>query len=437
MKKLFQISILLFLLSPILRYYEIPKINVELTSFILLINFFILTFITISRKININNTLKIFLFFLLWSILVSFLSLVLYSFVDFSIEKFNNYIFSLFGIIIFIILLIYKSENTNIYKIYSVISSFLIFAIFVQFIAYYIFRLPLNLKLPFLTLMDNYVTSFQSLTNVLSFGSIPRFSSFFSEPAHFAQYIVPFLIFELNNPTRKNRKNIFIGIVITFSVLISLSGNGIVIIVATWMLFLFKGIFKGKNLKPSNIIVLIFGVLIIVSSIFYFSRYININELFYSSGGGISKADYRVYRGFFIFKELPIFNQIFGVGYRNAQFFIDRYSIYTPFDNPGESVEYMNSIAQILVYFGFIGFSVYFIYFLKIYKKSPDNIRILIIVYFLLSISSSLLFDSVYFMYMLFIMKANDSGLLKKNIPFIEKGVNIYENRIAHNSFWR
>ena len=402
MRLISKIAIILFLMSPIIRYYEIPGTNIELLSLVGIVNLLIFLLIVIQRNSNISKSISIFILFFVWGIITTLISLISHEFVTLDSAKINNYIFTIINFLSLFFMIIIISFYKDAYKQYRKISIILICALFLQVLLFYGFSYALDLKIPGLKLINHYEVAFKNLEIRLAYGTEPRFTSFFSEPAHFVQYITPFLIVELFVMKTRNLKNLIPSFLISLSILLTLSGNGIVILLFIWSIYIILLLFTEK--KPIIVFFIVtIVILLAVLSIIYFDSYLDISSLFINSDGDPTKADYRIYRGFYIFVNLPFWNQLFGTGYRNATNFIAFYNISTPFDNPGENIEYMNAITQVMVYFGLVGFFTYIILLFKLFNKQSIVSKILVLVLLLLSFSSSLFSDSMFFIYVFMI----------------------------------
>lgn len=410
MKTLAKIAMILFLISPIIRYYEIPGTSIELLSMVGIVNLFIFLFIVIQRKNNFSQPIRIFIIFFVWGIITTLLSLLANGFVNLDPAKINNYIFTIINFLNLFLIIIIISYYKIAYKQYEAISIILISALFLQVLLFYGFNYALDLKIPGLRLIDHYEVSFRNLEIRLAYGTDPRFTSFFSEPAHFVQYIAPYLIIKLFVLKTINFKKLMAAFVISLSMLLTLSGNGIVVLLFIWSIYIVILLFTERKTALIFIIVPVIISLILLS-INYFDSYLDISSLFLNSDGDPTKADYRIYRGFYIYGNLPFWNQLFGTGYRNAKDFILFYNITTPYDYPGENVEYMSAITQIMVYFGLIGLITYIILFLKLFVKQIMVSKILVAVLLLLSFSSSIFNDSVFFIYVFMIFYFQSKGL--------------------------
>lgn len=145
-----------------------------------------------------------------------------------------------------------------------------------------------------------------------------RLSSFFSEPAHFAQYLLPYLAIQLFNNQLPKKKRIIEICIIIITLLLLQSGNaffGLAVCLAVFLLYRMKG---SVSQKAGSIVL---GAMV-VAGVFAFSRtelgqnlmsrkdQISLNsvdKLGYSTSGFE-----RIYRGYFMYAEYSAIRKIIG-----------------------------------------------------------------------------------------------------------------------------
>jgi hypothetical protein len=134
-----------------------------------------------------------------------------------------------------------------------------------------------------------------------------------------------------------------------------------------------------------------------------FSRlFIDTSGSSYSS----TKADYRIYRGFDLYLQLPLNGKIFGVGYNHMQIFANKFNIVSQYDNSWSTYEYFSTITQLLLYFGVIGVTLFYKHLSALVWKSADVVKGMIVVMVALWFSSSMFLNNYHIMYMLLIIAA-------------------------------
>jgi len=406
-------SIIIFLL-PILMYYEINTIGI--TTILAIILFVLILFdrIFVDRKNNLfKNNKKYILIYMIYFIMLSFIN----KFIDsYSVNLGNIF---MIAIIISLIFIFQNFENSNdiFIKTYKVFCTIILIYLCIQMIFYYGFNVILSGKIPFLELGEGY--NLNNHTFGVSVSTYyTSFSSFFSERSHLVLYCAPFLCIILFDHKKGYLiKSIFISLLLCFT----FSGNGIMIVMIIWLLF-FISIKSIKN--KSKFILLLFGLIIMVAFYMFLKNNKSfssvLNNLFVSeSGNNDSKADYRIYRGFNIFLSMPADKMIFGIGYKNLISFSDWYGLTSKYET---NKEYLNSIAQILIYTGIIGFIPFLIFFVKEFMNKCLKKRVLLIVFLLFSLSSSIFLEGTWLIYMILIT----------GIKNVQKRVMINQKRVEN-----
>ncbi len=197
------------------------------------------------------------------------------------------------------------------------------------------------------TFYDNMTSedmaSFQVHTN--------RSCSIFMEPAVFAKYLIPAVVYNLGCSKKKIIN--FLGLSIVLILL--RSGVGLILLLTCFILLLFQLPYKNRITR-----IIAFCFLIVISLFiglkFTVTEYgseqmMRINEL---NGDSDNVSGFqRIVRGYLLYDGLSIFEKIFGIGTKNigAAILSSPYKIF--FD--GSSDVYLNGIQAILVGGGLIG----------------------------------------------------------------------------------
>lgn len=187
---------------------------------------------------------------------------------------------------------------------------------------------------------------------------------FFCEPSMFAILIFFAIMF------RKIycKKNIFMEIVLIFTLLTTTSSNGIILMIIFYFLYyMFKN--KNKKLKVLLLPIVLFIVSIVIIEI--------LNEKI-SSNSGITRID-DILACLKTWREYPIF----GCGYLNNQSIISNISSFRK-NNQGISSSFFIILAQGGVYF----LSIYIYAFFKILqklRKSQKKEKIILIIMYILA----------------------------------------------------
>ena len=392
----------LILLMPLAIYYDFPftTINISTTlSFLFLVNSLV---IPKERNVKTNKYLiGILLYFVASTIAVFFLGHSI---------PFIHFIFVAINIIIYVFLtgnvhdiIDVKFFFGNYKRICFILISF--FAI-QHLISILTGRILFGLN-PFLPISDSYKGVGFGLSNKTYpyYYSIRLMSSLFSEPSHFAVYLLPLFVISL---CERERINWFLFGVTSFTILLTLSGNGILASVVLLISFLLL----NKKLSITKRIGSLIGVGLILLLVFLILNNISVfNGLFSNLFiGGLnrgSKADYRVFRGFYIFGTMPSLNKLVGLGFNQLTNYLSTNNIATPFDYATSNVEYANFVAQFMIYFGFIGLALLILFAISLFRKSNYYSRTFFITTIALWFSTSMMFDSVWVFLLTFVVVFN------------------------------
>lgn len=377
---------------PILHIYRLPNVSIFTIGDLAVIILFIYSLL--KNNYRINN--KMYAIFLTYSVVIS-LSMVFLGIREDYSEVINRMLRELLYGFCF---LIWSNKNyfskTQILDLYNKISIFLSSLVYIQYIGIiffhkYIFfwfkKLPLHVAMDNSTFLNNIIYSINT-------GDY-RPSGIFTEPAHFAQYILPMLII-----TIFLKKNIKLEIFFLGAILISGSSNGIISLVVIIIIQLLLLIKTKKYLIP------VYCLLFISFFIIYakLGLHQTIMEKFLGFGSSIShtSANLRIYRGFNLFSQLPMVFSILGVGGGSIISIIKKIELTDYYSFAGD---YINSISYLLISYGIIGFTLYILSFKEYIfsKKYTITNLVMIIILFVLLSTSSLYVSPIYLLMLLLI----------------------------------
>lgn len=277
------------------------------------------------------------------------------------------------------------------------------FSIFlmVQYVALLFFSKPINGILPFLpTSIGDEVSSLRAY----DYMAVARIASVFTEPSHFALYVVPPLALLLWNYVDINLKYRLPYIsIITLAVLLSTSGNGMVLMLLLYLLFFLNRLQGRQALWAIVITLALIPVAFWVSEKVEAVQY-TLKALSGDMGTEDSKTYYRVSRGFLLYGDMPFYSQIMGVGYRNSESFLqsNAQDLVQKYREGDVAFDYYNSVAAILIYFGIIGFILMSIFISTIWRSTKQYGERALLVVMIISCTSSSIFNSdTWFMYIL------------------------------------
>lgn len=335
----------------------------------------------------------ILLLFMLWLVIITLLN---YSG---NITSVNRMI----GELISLLTVLTISQDTKGYKfvtIYRMIAMVCLIYFIAQVLLMYTFSYPLQFTIPFLPVKEELEFPFRIMSYYNRSSLYIRFPGPFSEPSHYAAYLMPLLIMALFDNKKQLKDKWRLPVCISATMVMSTSGLGILLCAVTWGLYFILDYSTTKNrlaLFPAMLlaILVLFTLLMMYSEQFY----ITVSNLFFvtdtnrfSDG---SKADYRIYRGFSMYFQLPFLNKLFGVGYANMNDFALTHGINTIYDiQTSGSVEYYNGISQILLYSGCFGFILWTRGMIGYIKGMSKVGKILFIIYVFYIIGSGTLFGT-------------------------------------------
>lgn len=248
-------------------------------------------------------------------------------------------------------------------------------------------EVPLG-KLPYLSISSGWVN------DVWGF----RFNSLFSEPSYFAIYLIPIFLYNFLKHKWKNA--------LLFGVFIVLSSSSFGIITLGILLAIN---FMGSQIKLKDKAFIIgFALLLIAAAgiVFikipavstFFIRSINkVLDIFYKNSHGSSDSDIRLIGYLYLFDELPIREQLFGVGNSQLQNYFMERGVYI--------YNYSNSFVLTLLNFGMIGFIIFIVFLINLLwtsrKKGSMQFWLILVMAFLVD---SLLFSYRYYWLLYFVL---------------------------------
>lgn len=212
-----------------------------------------------------------------------------------------------------------------------------------------------------------------------------RPNSFFAEPAHYATFIIPF--FCLNCFEEVKPKSILMTVFLTFGVLLSGSTTGLVVCGGCIVIWLFRFFRKTRNYKYLPVII---ALVIIAYNIV--SEMDSFKFMVYRTFGSNDATNSRL-RWFSedIFPFEGMLDYLFGVG--NCDLILQKWL-------PGWALLFQDyGILGILIY---IGCSVH------LFWKSTSKSRIILIVFWVLSIGAEVIVDQHMLYFLAFVVVCNE-----------------------------
>ena len=225
-----------------------------------------------------------------------------------------------------------------------------------QFVAFIPLTKELNLSVDYNELSQTIMASNRS-------------SAFFSEPAHFAQYVLVLLGIELFKKENRRRLLTRTSVFVIVSLLLLRSGNGFI------GLLLLMSVKLLDYFQTSGIKTVLLLIAIIPLAWYGISQYAKteVGEATLSRTEELTTTDssghsfYRLFRGYIIYSNMPLINQALGA-------FPDYlYTMNIPFlHETGEedSDMYFNGFQSVLIFNGIIGLILLSFFYIKEARKS-------------------------------------------------------------------
>lgn len=205
-----------------------------------------------------------------------------------------------------------------------------------------------------------------------------RSSSFFSEPAHFAQFLLPLLAIEMYYEKAKSRF-VFIAFIVA-TLLLLRSGNALFGVIPVFLFLIPYFIKDLKGYKLPTIVAIV--ILISLVSFYYFNsemgsalmeRQTEIDADW--DGKGNASGFLRIWRGYFVYDDYSPFEKVFGCP--NAE--IQLAHVYSSGMSMSEDADlYFNAIQKILLNTGIIGLGIFVYIFYHIWKDNTTCGRALL-----------------------------------------------------------
>lgn len=341
---------LLFLFIPILNVYSFGVGNIALIALLLVAIYGLISG-------NVFKKQKLFLFLGFLVIFHEAIFYVMYNVPKTSGTWFNRIVEELL-FVISIATFVNVFDLGKLYKWWRLVGVLFMIGLFYHSIEYYVFNHNVDMiKLPFLPLSDNKV--FEKILTV----DYTRPRSFFTEPSHYASFMLPLLFLNLLYKDYKY------GAINMVFLLLSTSSLGIV----TGAFFLVVMSFKHTSFKIKLLLIifLIIGYFCFLNmDIFQYAR-----DKIATSNGGDESSSLRLFFTASVWAELPIDLKILGIPNFSIGDFLLQNSKYIPNQlvwvlQDESSINYASSIWFVAVKFGLIVWGVYLFFYIRNIKKS-------------------------------------------------------------------
>lgn len=381
----------LIVILPIIAVYKSPISGIDLGTFAFIsMSFFILLFS--KGRVQLIKPMLIFLIYIVFSTLIS---------MQLQGELENILIILRTGKFVLLILLILHIGNKELFdiefglKVLKTVSIVSVLYLILQTIGYKFFNVLLPNGILSLIIDEAYL----NVDYVTEAKFLYRPSSFFIEPSSFSQYNLLYLsysIFGLDN--KKLLYNWRHALYISVGILLTGSGQGILLVFATWGLWVLNKLFLSKMKFKQYLLlagIIVSGMLFIpylLQNDFISKALSRVFTASTSSGGNAFLA--RI-KGYDHFNRLPSIFKIIGMGYGNVPPRI-----------------YFNSAAYTLYCSGMIGGIILLYIFWDIFKKGIGFQKEFTIIYFILTMGTTAFKATSICFYLSFIYTADINRML-------------------------
>ena len=238
-----------------------------------------------------------------------------------------------------------------------------------------------------------------------------RSSAFFSEPAHFVQFLLPLLVVELffvHSRMAYARSCMYVA-----ALFILASGNAILGL-GVIGLFLFLHMLRRMNMLKSIAVVVVFVSIMCLSISWimtteYGEKLLDRTEELDPNQSVASSGFLRIFRGYFIWEEMSVYEKTIGLNsLKKLDIKINSSPVASTFN---EDDYYMNSVQSIMIFTGYIGVLIFVGLLVYLWRGNNLAGRCSIVVYVALSFIASIYFTYTMVLYLLvaFLMKKETS----------------------------
>lgn len=304
---------------------------------------------------------------------------------------------SLFSLFLYFLLPNVNKQYVVKYYRYAAIISILFF--FLQEITFRVTGYKLSGLIPYLELIysEYNIAEYVAIVN-----NSDRFSSFFLEPSHFAQFIFPLFCIGICKYFDTKKINFDLALS-SIAILFARSGCGYleVVLAMTYLLWIRSSISFSKKIISFGLVYLL---IIIVINLFSDTALVSyIMER--SSGFSISYDEstsqsgfIRMYRGYYLYGAMDFINQIFGIGAGSSDYVLSLVDFYG-LRQADASV--FNGFQALLIFGGIVGTTLFIIFMYRFTKPLNMYGKCVIFALIALCLSESILYNSKMFLYLL------------------------------------
>lgn len=244
--------------------------------------------------------------------------------------------------------------------------------------------------------------------------NLDRCASFFREPAHFAQFLLPYLAFSI---FQENNRRKFLDVVIITIVLIFLRSGNALIGLGVILIMYFGNMLKTTK---KNKVILSLGVAILASTslVLYQKSEMGAKMLerkdtiMLSDEAEVTSSGFlRIVRGYLLYEELPTISKLIGCNNQNK---IDEYinspSLYLYFT---AIPDYFNGVQEVLIRTGIIGLLIFTMLIKSLWGKNTQTGKAILLLFVVISFVGTTFFSSLMLLYIVIATKEKRQNLLR------------------------
>lgn len=239
-----------------------------------------------------------------------------------------------------------------------------------------------------------------------------RSGSFFSEPAYFAQFILPLLALKVFNS--KNKKDYYLAAFVGVTLLLTQTGTGILASIGIIFVFFSS---KYRNVNGKSFMSIVASAALLIIGIFLFSRtemgasmIERQSEMSIENEGGSRSGFMRVYRGFMLFDEYDLIHKIIG---NDNDREIARATMSSAISNEfGDNQDtFFNGASYCLLRTGVIGFLLLFGFLISIYKNNSPQGKAIILSFIILMFLEAVFFANNMLLFLIFSQRIKELNI--------------------------
>lgn len=227
-----------------------------------------------------------------------------------------------------------------------------------------------------------YLTNYTEIDYASRYETYFRPTSIFLEPANYVQYIIPVLCIVL-----WYKKNFRLAAFFTLGILLSTSGQGLIIGGAVWLLFIAQTIwdsFNGRKIQKRRMLLIVAGLILSMAVIsqLWQTDIVQKNLGRLSSTGDLSAANARMGSLALVIDSMQGISALIGNGFGNV-------------------IEgtWNAAMSYVLYGTGIIGFSILMIYFGALWLTGKRFEKAMVVVFLLLFVQASIFMNIIVILY--------------------------------------